>query len=451
MRGIKESGQFFAIPTYAYMLIFAALIVFGLVRSYLGDISPVPFDAKAFEGVRETGGTLGIFLLLKGFSSGAVALTGIEAISNGVPAFRRPESKNAATTLVWMGVMLGVLFCGISVLAHRLHPYPSHDRTVIAQLGLAVFGNGPVFLFLQFATALILTLAANTAYNGFPGLTSIIAKDGFLPRQLANRGDRLVFSNGIIVLAGSAALLLIAFGGLTNALIPLYAVGVFTSFTLSQFGMVRHHLRLRHAGWRRSAILNGVGSVATLLVLLIVAVTKFTSGAWVPIVVIPAIVFLFKGIRSHYATVAKALGVPDDYRPPNRRQTMAVLAGGVHAGVLEAIAYATSVGPDHLVAVTVVSDAGDAERIEKQWLEHDIRVPLEIVHTSHHDFTDAALGFFDELAHRWENTTMTVVVPELYVEHWWQHVLHNQSALRLKARLLFRKNTVVTSIPYRLD
>ena len=301
MRGVKESGQFFAVPTYIYVFILSSLILYGLYRSYFGDIAPVPFDAKLFDGLNQSGGSLGIFLLLKGFSSGAVALTGVEAISNGVPAFRRPEAKNAATTLVWMGVLLGSLFFGISVLAHRLQPYPSHDRTVIAQLGIQVFGKGALFVLLQFATAAILVLAANTAYNGFPSLSSIIAKDGYLPRQLANRGDRLVFSNGIIMLAGAAALLLIAFGGLTNALIPLYAVGVFTSFTLCQFGMVKHHLRVRERAWRRSTVLNAVGGVATLLVLLIVAATKFTSGAWVPILVIPLIVLVFKGIKHHYA------------------------------------------------------------------------------------------------------------------------------------------------------
>src|SRR3954453_10733087 len=264
MRGVKESGRIFAIPTYVYMVVLGALITVGLAQSFLGDGTTVPFDPKAFDGSLQGGGSLGIFLLLKGFSSGAVALTGVEAISNGVPAFRRPESKNAAATLVWMGVLLGTLFFGISVLAHRLHPYPSHDQTVIAQLGLAVFGNGPVFVLLQFATAAILTLAANTAYADFPRLSSIIARDGYLPRQLANRGDRLVFSNGIIVLAAAAGGLLVAFNGLTNALIPLYAVGVFTSFTLSQWGMVRHHLRLHEAGWRRSTVLNAVGAVATL-------------------------------------------------------------------------------------------------------------------------------------------------------------------------------------------
>jgi amino acid transporter len=451
MRGVKESGRFFAIPTYIYMGVLAALLVFGLTRSYFGHIHSVPFDAKLFEGNRETGGTLGIFLLLKGFSSGAVALTGVEAISNGVPAFKRPESKNAATTLVWMGVLLGGFFFAISVLAHRLHPFVSHDRTVMAQLGLAVFGNGAIFVVLQFATAAILTLAANTAYNGFPSLTSIIAKDAYLPRQLANRGDRLVFSNGIIVLAAAAAALLVAFGGLTNALIPLYAIGVFTSFTLSQWGMVRHHLRLREPGWRRSTVLNAVGAVATLIVLLVVATTKFRDGAWVPIVVIPLIVLLFKTIHRHYVIVAAALEVPPDYRPPRRRHTVVVLVGSIHAGVREALAYAESINPDHLLAMTVVENSEDAERIQKQWAERAIRVQLETVISHNLELTEATLRFVDELERRWADGIITVLIPEMFVEHWWQQLLHNQSALMLKGRLLFRRRTAVTSMPYRVE
>jgi amino acid transporter len=448
MRGVKESGRIFAIPTYVYMLILGALIAVGLGQSFFGDSTPVPFDANAFDGTLESGGSLGIFLLLKGFSSGAVALTGVEAISNGVPAFRRPESKNAAATLVWMGVLLGSLFLGISILAHHLKPYPSHDRTVMAQMGLAVFGNGPAFVILQFATAAILTLAANTAYNGFPSLSSIIAKDGYLPRQLSHRGDRLVFSNGIIVLAAAAAGLLVAFNGLTNALIPLYAVGVFTSFTLSQWGMVRHHRSLRRPGWQRNVALNSVGAFATLIVLLIVAITKFTSGAWVPIIVIPAIVLVFKAIRSHYDAVARNLRVPPEWTPPRRRHGVVVLAHEVDTGVVDAVAYARSTAPDHLVAVTVVAGAEDAERAEKEWQQQEIDAPLEIVRAPSGDFTTSTLRYIDELERRWVGTKLTVVIPELYVEHWWQHLLHNQSALVLKGRLLFRANTAVTSIPY---
>ncbi|MEP6623234.1 MAG: APC family permease [Acidimicrobiia bacterium] len=450
MRGIKESGRVFAVPTYLYMFIFAGLIIYGLGRALFGDIATVPYNPHLAETAHEAGGTLTLFLLLKGFSSGAVALTGVEAISNGVPSFRRPAAKNAAATLVWMGVLLGSLFFGISILAHRLHPFPSHDRTVIAQIGLQVFGNGFLFVFLQIATAAILVLAANTAYNGFPSLSSIIASDGYLPRQLANRGDRLVFSNGIVMLAGAAALLVVAFGGITNALIPLYAVGVFTSFTLSQIGMVRHHLRLRQPHWRRSVVVNAVGGTATLVVLLIVAVTKFTSGAWVPIVVIPAIVLLFKAIKRHYVGVAEQLEIPPDYRPGRRRFTSVVLVEDVNAITLEALAYGMSIAPDRLTAVTVVSSDQAAERIEKQWSTRGITVPLEVVRTSNGEFTTATLAYLDELAARTDNT-VNVLIPEFYVEHWWEHLLHNQSALVLKGRLLFRKTVAVTSIPYRVE
>lgn len=451
LRGVRESGRLFAVPTYVYILGLGALIAVGLYRSYFGDIDPVPFDASAFEGSRVEGGMLGLFLILKGFSSGAVALTGVEAISNGVPAFRRPQARNAATTLTWMGTILGTLFFGTALLARNLQPYPSHDETVISQLGRAVFGDGPIYVILQFATAAILTLAANTAYAGFPRLSSIIARDGYLPRQLANLGDRLVFSNGILVLSALAALLIIAFGGITNALIPLYAVGVFTSFTLSQAGMVRHHLRLHEPGWRRNTIINSVGAVATFVVLLIVAITKFTTGAWVPLVVIPAIVLLFRGIHRHYQRVSAALSIPPDYRPPPMNHTMVVLVGGLHRGVLDALAYAKSLNPTHIAAVRVVSDEDDQEQMEKAWDERNIDVPLEFVYDPYREITRTILRYIDELDRRWDNDIVTVLIPEFVVDHWWGHLLHNQTALLLKGRLLFRKGTVVTSIPYHLD
>jgi amino acid transporter len=450
LRGIKESGRLFAAPTYIYIITLGALVAFGLVRTYFGDIDKIPFDPQTFEGTREAGGTLGLFLILKGFSSGAVALTGVEAISNGVPAFRRPESKNAATTLTCMAVILGTLFFGTSLLASHLHPFPSEDETVISQLGRAVFGDGPIYVLLQFSTAAILTLAANTAYADFPRLSSIIARDGYLPRQLANRGDRLVFSNGILVLSGLAGLLIIAFGGITNALIPLYAVGVFMSFTLSQSGMVLHHLRLREPGWKRNTVINAVGAVATAIVVGIVAVTKFTSGAWVPIIVIPAIVFLFMGIHRHYQRVRQLLTIPPDYKPRAMNHTVIVLVGGLHRGVLDALAYAKSLNPTRVIAMTVVSEEEEQERIERIWNEQNIDVPLEIVYDPYRELTRPILRYIDELDARWDNDVVTVLIPEFVVDHWWGHLLHNQSALLLKARLLFRKGTVVTSIPYHL-
>ncbi|MGH9041879.1 MAG: APC family permease [Acidimicrobiia bacterium] len=452
LRGLKESGRIFATPTYVYVVVLGALITVGLVRSFVGDVDTVAFDADAFDGARRAGGNLGLFLILRGFSSGAVALTGIEAISNGVPAFRRPEARNAAITMSIMGGLLGSLFIGVSVLAHRLQPYPSHDETVISQMGRTIFGDdNPIYLILQFATAGILILAANTAYADFPRLSSIIARDGYLPRQFASRGDRLVFSNGILFLAGASAVLIVAFGGITNALIPLYAVGVFTSFTLSQAGMVRHHLRLREPGWRKSLAINAVGVSATLVVLLIVAVTKFAVGAWVPIVVIPLIIASFKGVKRHYAGIAAALVAPTDWRPPTMNHTVVVLVGGVHQGVLQALAYARSLAPNRLFATSVVTDEEEQVRLERQWQEYGIAVPLEFVHSPYRELTRPLLSYLDDIDERWDNDIITVVIPEFVVTRWWEHIFHNQSALLLKGRLLFRRGTVVISVPYHVE
>ena len=455
LRGLKESGRIFAFPTYAYIFILIALVFLGLTRTefgWFGGIHKIPFDAaKANPGLIREGGKLSLLILLRGFSSGAVALTGVEAISNGVPAFRRPESKNAATTLTWMATILGTLFLGVSILAHHLQPYPSDKVTAFAQMGKQVFGSGFTFWFLQLATAAILTLAANTAYADFPRLSSIIAHDGYLPRQLANRGDRLVFSNGVIVLAAMASVLIVVFGGLTDALIPLYAVGVFTAFTLSQAGMVKHHLRLREPAWRRGVAINGTGAVATAIVTVIFAVSKFKEGAWIPIVVIPVIVALFKAIHHHYSSVAAGLKVPLDYKPRRMNHTVVVLVGGVHRGVLEALAYAKSLSPNRLLAVTVVSDEEEQEKIEQQWADRRIDIPLEIVHSPYRELTRPILRFIDELDARHDNSIVTVVLPEFVVGTWWSQLLHNQSALFLKGRLLFRKGTVVTSVPYHLE
>jgi amino acid transporter len=455
LRGVKESGRIFAVPTYAYIIILTTLVFLGLTKTYFGwfgGIDPIKFDPHlALKNVQQTGGALTLFLLLKGFSSGAVALTGVEAISNGVPAFRRPESKNAAATLTWMAVILGTLFLAVSILAHHLEPYPSEQVTVFAEMGKQVFGDNFVFWFLQLATAGILTLAANTAYADFPRLSSIIARDGYLPRQLANRGDRLVFSNGVLVLAILAGVLIAVFGGKTNALIPLYAVGVFVSFTLSQAGMVRHHQKERESRWRFHAVVNGIGAVATAIVAIVIASTKFTGGAWVPLVVIPLIVLLFKGIKRHYDTIAQALRVAPDFRPRRMNHTVVVLVGSLHRGVLEALAYARSLAPNRLLAVTVVSDDEERERIEDAWSERHIEIPLEIVYSPYRELSRPILRFIDELDARYDNDIITVVIPEVVVSSWWSHLLHNQSALFLKGRLLYRKGTVVTSVPYHLE
>ncbi|MDQ4090539.1 MAG: APC family permease [Actinomycetota bacterium] len=453
LRGLKESGALFAFPTYTYILSISAVVGYGLVREFFGaGVAKIPPpDPEHFEGAL-AGGTLPLLLLLRGFSSGAVALTGIEAIADGVPNFRKPEAKNAATTLVIMGTILATLFVGVSVLAHHLGPYPSHDETVISQMGRAVYGGGPLYVILQFATAAILTLAANTAYADFPRLSSIIARDGYLPRQFMNQGDRLVFSNGVVFLAVAAGALLIGFGGITTALIPLYAVGVFTSFTLSQAGMVKRHLNLHEPGWRKNIVVNAVGAAATFAVLLIVAVSKFAVGAWLPIVVIPLVIAIFAAIRRHYDRVSSALAIePAEARPIAINHTVVVLVGRVHKGVLKALAYAQSLRPQQLVALYVSYDEADQENIEKQWREFGIDVPLTIQYSKYRDLVEPVMEYINQLDMKWDNDTVTVVIPEFVVGKWYEQVLHNQSALFLKGKLLFRENTVVTSVPYHLD
>jgi amino acid transporter len=453
LRGVKESGQVFAVPTYVYIVILGTLIIWGLVDFYFGDLTALPPNEEALHEFTEGKTVLSgvtLFALMRAFSSGAVALTGVEAISNAVPAFRRPEARNASRTLIAMVAILGSFFLGISVLAQNLRPTLNEHETILSILGRAVFGDGVLYIVLQAATATILILAANTAYNAFPAVCSIIAKDGFLPRQLFNRGDRLVFSNGIIFLSLAACGLLVAFGGITTALIPLYAVGVFTSFTLSQAGMVRHHRRLQGQGWRSGAAINTVGAVATAIVLVVVVVSKFTIGAWVPVVVIPVIILLFKGVKRHYQQVGAALAVPDDWRPPRLNHTVVVLVGGVHRGVLEALAYARSLAPNHLVAVTVVSDEGEQTRIEEQWAARGLDTPLDIIYSPYRELSRPILRFIDEIDVRWDNDIVTVLIPEFVVRRWWEHLLHNQTALFLKGKLLFREGVVVTSVPYHL-
>jgi amino acid transporter len=454
LRGLKEAGRTFAVPTYIYVVALGLLLGYGLFRVFTGDLDALPPDEESLADLTENGTLLQsvtLFYMLRAFSSGAVALSGVEAISNGVPAFRPPESRNAATTLVWMGVILGGFFFGISVLAHHLQPTPSENETLLSIMGQAVFGGGFFYYLLQFSTFGILILAANTAYSGFPLLSSIIARDGFLPRQLATRGDRLVYSNGILVLAGAAAVLVVAFRGETTLLIPLYAVGVFTGFTLSQTGMVRRHLRLHEPGWRRSTVINGVGAVATGLVLAVVVISKFAIGAWIPAVVIPLVVLLFRAIGRHYAKVNAALAVDIGWKPPRQTHTVVVPVGRVHRGVLRALAYARSLAPDRLVAISVAVDATDQERINKDWADHEIPIDLHVVYSPYRDLTPVLLSFLEELDADSTDDVITVVIPEFVVGHWWEQLLHNQSALALKARLLFRRNTVVTSVPYHLD
>ena len=455
LRGVKESGRVFAGPTYVYVFALAALIGSGLYQSYFGDLGALPPNEEALRQLGANGAMLGglsTLILLRAFSSGAIALSGTEAISNGVPAFQKPESKNAATTLAWMGVILGVSFFGISVLAHRLQPTPAETETLLSVMGSAVFGSGTfMYLLLQISTFAILILAANTAFADFPRLSSIIARDGYLPRQLANRGDRLVFSNGVLVLSAVAAVLIVAFSGETSALIHLYAVGVFTGFTVSQAGMVQHHRRRRETGWRRGTAINAIGAVATGIVLGVVIVSKFTEGAWIPVLLIPFIVVFFKAIHGHYQHVERALAVPDDYRAHRATHTVIVLVGRVNRASLAALQYARSLAPDRLVALTVVSAPEEAEMIQEQWARHNVNVPLEIKLSPYRDLAGPVVEFIDELDRAYENDIITVILPEFVLTRWWQQLLHNQTALMLKARLLFRRNTVVVSVPYHIE
>lgn len=455
LRGARESGTLFSVPTYLYIGALASLIGYGLFRVFVGGLEAMPVDEERLDELTGGGepsglvGAAGVLLLLRAFSSGAVALTGTEAITNGVPAFRPPESRNAARTLIAMACILGSGFFGLSVLASHIRPTVSETETLLSIMGGHVFGRGSVLYYvLQFTTFAILFLAANTAYADFPRLSSIIARDGYLPRQLARRGDRLVYSNGILVLAGFAIALLVAFGGITTALIPLYAVGVFTGFTISQTGMIRYHRRRREPGWRTGMWINAVGAVATGIVLVVVVVSKFTTGAWIPVVVIPAIMALFKGINRHYVRVARALRAPADYRPPRGHHTCVVLVAGVHRGTLRAMDYARSLAPNRLTALTIVQNEDERRDIEGQWEQHHLeRIPLTTITSQYRELTRPVLRFLDEIDHRHGDGVITVVIPEFIVRRWWEHLLHNQSALVLKGRLLFRPNTVVTSVP----
>jgi amino acid transporter len=442
LRGVRESGHVFAAPTYLFVVSILAMIGWGLLGTTLGRVPEAPYEAHApgLEGI-------GLFLLLRAFAAGCTALTGVEAVSDGVPAFKPPEAHNARIVMGWLGVLSVTMFLGITYLAYDLGIVPGGHETVVSKIARRVFGEGLLYYEVQAVTMLILLLAANTAFADFPRVSSIIASDGYLPRQLANRGDRLVFSNGILVLAAVAAVLIVVFGGETTALIPLYAVGVFTGFTLSQYGMVRHHRRVREKGWRRNQVVNVVGAVATLIVLVVVVVSKFAIGAWIPVVLIPLVVLFFKSIGRHYRRVAMALAVPDDHRTRRRTHTVVIPVGNVHRGVLDAVSYARTLAPDRLIAVSVVTNPEEQERITQQFAEYELPVELRTIYSPYRELTGPLLRFIDEIDQDWPDDIITVIVPEFVLAHWWEQLLHNQSALVLRARLRLRRNTVVTSVP----
>jgi amino acid transporter len=478
LRGVKESGILFAVPTYLFMLSMLGLIGWGLIRTYLvGDDLRAP--SANLEIVGEHGLSVGtsfafIFLLVRAFSSGCAALTGVEAISNGVPAFKPPKSKNAATTLLLLGLLSIIMVVGIVALGLKTglqyveNPAeqivgvgPGYVQpTVTAQLAEVVFGDFKAGFYLVIAvTALILVLAANTAYNGFPVLGSILAQDRYLPRQLHTRGDKLAFSNGIIFLAVAAIVLIVGFRAETTRLIQLYIVGVFVSFTLSQIGMLRHWNRLlrteRDPAARkrmtRARVINGFGAVMTGFVLILVLATKFTHGAWISLAAMAVIYSIMVAIRKHYDHVAREL-TPTDERPvlPARNHAV-ILVSKVHLPTLRAVAYAKATRPDTITAVTVNVDTTDTRAIQAEWERREISVPLTIVDSPYREITRPIIDFVKSLRLASPRDVVTVFIPEYVVGKWWENLLHNQSALRIKGRLLFEPGVMVTSVPWQLD
>jgi hypothetical protein len=390
------------------------------------------------------------WLLLRAFASGCSALTGVEAISDGVPLFRPPESKNAATVLLWMGLVLGTFFAGATYLAHRFNVLPVGDQTVISQLAHGAFGNGAFYFLLQFATALILFLAANTSFADFPRLASIVAQDRYLPRQMANRGDRLVFSNGIIVLSCVAGLLLMVFGGDTHALIPLYAIGVFVSFTLSQAGMARRLVTRREPGWRRRAVVSASGAAATGIVVLIEITTKFSEGAWISVLLIALLVFGFYEIHRHYEFYAGQLSSKEWQPVWPRKHVVVVPVAGVSRSTADALAYALLLS-QHVRAVAVATDPNQVRRLQDEWDLWDSGVPLEVLVSPYRAIVRPLLDYINKVEAEEQPDWLTVVLPEVVPARWWHAFLHNQTVYAIKAALLFRKRIVVTSVRHHLE
>jgi amino acid transporter len=450
LRGIRDSGSIFAVPTYVFVATMLALIGVGLAQLMTGHAPAYHPPASLLPSGNQA---LGIVLLLSAFAQGCSAMTGTEAISNGVPAFQPPEWRNARTTLVAMGALLAVMFAGTSLLAAQLGIRPAVDETVLSQIGRTVFGQGPVWVLLQVATALILILAANTAFADFPRLASILGRDRFLPRVFSFRGDRLAFTTGIVLLALVAIVLLIIFRGSIDALIPLYAVGVFTSFTLSQAGMVVHWRRERGPNWQRSAVINGVGAVATGVVSIVIASTKFIHGAWLVVLLIPVFIGMFVAIRKHYdrLAVASRPETPLSADEVNILAIVPIAALDVRARQALAYARAMSADPGEVIAVHVADSQEEADAFRDDWQQWSDPAELVIIESPYRSLSRPLLAYLTALQELHPHETITVVLPEFVPSHWWENLLHNQTALRLKAALLYRPGIVVANIPYHLS
>jgi len=454
LRGIRESGKIFAAPTYLFIVSFAAMLVTGAIRVAMGaEASQLPT-----EPIAATAGPLTMLLVLRAFSSGCSALTGLEAIANGVPAFKPPESKNASITIGWMAATLGTFFIGLTVLAHYMHvvPFLSGQPTVVSQVADTAFGRTPPYFVVQAATMLILFMGTNTSFADFPRLASILAHDGFLPRHMAFRGDRLAFSAGILVLAALASVLLFFFKADTNRLIPLYAIGVFLSFTLSQSGMVVHWRRSRESGWKRSMIVNGVGAVGTAVVVVIAGGTKFTHGAWIALLALPLVVVLFERVSHHYRRVGEQLeireGDLDELRttpPGGSSQTVIVPVEGLDRAVLRTIEYARS-SSQNVTAVHITDDVKEAETLRAKWEESIPDVPIVIVESPYRALVAPFLAYVDAVDRANPQGRITVVLPEFVPAHGWQSFLHNQPATRLRRAVSKRRNTAVANVLYQL-
>lgn len=477
LRGLRESGIIFAIPTYFFVIMLYGNVLFGLARYFLGPLGilglqplGIVSNPPPIELATEPVAGVTLFLLLRAFSSGSAALTGVEAISDGIPAFREPRSRNAGITLIWMSCILGSLLLGISFLAAHIQATPSAEETIISQLARTAFdGRGLVYLLTIIATTVILVMAANTSFADFPRLSAITANDGLLPRQLTYRGNRLVFSRGIIVLAMVSSLLIIIFQASVTRLIPLYAIGVFLSFTLSQSGMARRWWKIgrlkpnetvQEAGsklvynpkWKSKMIINGFGALLTAFVMLIFAVTKFTAGAWVVIIIIPALVAVFSLINHHYKELAGRLSLDNFGVPPRVARSRVILPiGGVHKGTLAAVRYARTLSDD-ITAVYVSTDSDETQRVQEKWETWGDGIRLVIIESPYRRFMEPLLVYIDEIYHkRQSNEVITIVVPQFVPRKSWTNLLHTNTAAALRKELMFRKGIVITSVPYLVD
>ena len=423
------------------------MVVAGTYRSLSSASDLLPPVTTALTSGTEA---LTLFLILRAFAAGCAAVTGMEVISNGVKAFRPPESGNAATTMVWMSVILGSLFMGISLMAYHYGIIPKEDETVVSQLARLTFGSGLVYYVIQVGTMTLLVLAANSAFAGFPHLASILARDGFMPHQMATFGDRLVFSNGIIILGFFACVLLVIFQGDTHALIPLYAIGVFASFTLSQAGMVRRWLAKKGLHWRKKLIVNGIGAITTGIATTIIAVTKFMQGAWIVFLLVAALIMMFRAIRSHYKAVAEQVQLTRDARPPRpRRNIILIPIGAVNKAVVRAVDYARSRGGE-VRAVLIDVDKEETAVVEMKWAQWGCGVPLIVLPSPYRSILGALLDYVEENLDKDPECWITVVLPEILPARWWQNILHNQRALLLKGALLFKDRVVLTDVPFHL-